>query len=742
MKIKTIFSIILSVACLSVNAQTFHNVFEDTKQLKKIIGASNGKFSSSNYGQWYPIIKKYLPKESQGSYKDMSDVLEDNPFGLSPGELLPLVDSITSLPGFELGAVEVVVIGISRPATGTETLSPYKLSTSAAADALTNLIIERGKEELTVTFFDQLKRQLTKNPELSIAFPKTTAFIDRIESYLFASYLQTLREAFIDDIYNLPFKIGYILRTPRMKLYMANNPKSNEVWLAMPVLQFLGDLRNGKTVADCLKSINPDEELAEINPVYYNFMKLTAGLSESVRDKSGMKDWVSYTDLQGLLSDEVSKSIFFGLLYLNMTQDDRWPRYINNYLTIENEQKVLNILKSFCEGYQSISAPYKVVKSTVMSGKPLNVNELSDMVIASDKEIQKTLDAINDLSSDNNIKVNTELFFKAIPSVLMIINNFQEKKYSAGLMNMMILMDTYIAKDGKLMKPFEKIKLLNVKDLEKEDLKESLYLSLIVLREYSKKISQDNIKDDIAALQKIEKNLSDEPTAEELRQVIKIYSRLSTHEYDFDANDIYQKLLKYGSLMAAISAAENTADVTKALEAAILPVGSSAIKYYTALSFSLNSYIGGAYYKSYYTSPNTAGKPFINTAGVALPIGVNFSLTTRGRIVGAISLFASVIDLGAVASYRLSAPPDVNSQNLPDFTLQNILAPGGFLVLNRLFKTPLAFGLGLQKAPQLSSITYNTIDISKNQTWRFGAFLSVDIPLFNVYSKSLKKPLN
>ena len=213
-----------------------------------------------------------------------------------------------------------------------------------------------------------------------------------------------------------------------------------------------------------------------------------------------------------------------------------------------------------------------------------------------------------------------------------------------------------------------------------------------------------------------------------------------------DQNVTVQRYIKYASFMAAIVEAKSSADITSAIDAAILPVGSSSIKSNTQFSISLNSYIGaGAYWEHYKADALPKKKLTLPTFGVSLPIGVAFNIGTKGSVVGAISIFASVIDLGAIASFKLSTPDSVSSQALPNFTWQNLLAPGAYVVFGRLFNSPLALGVGIQKGPQLRSISYTqtdgtTIDLSQKEAFRFGAFLTVDIPFFNLFSVPYAKP--
>ena len=72
------------------------------------------------------------------------------------------------------------------------------------AEGLARFLAERTKEELNEAFFNKMKEQLNTYPELKTAFPKTVSFLDQIETFSYASILNSLRDAFEMDVQNLP----------------------------------------------------------------------------------------------------------------------------------------------------------------------------------------------------------------------------------------------------------------------------------------------------------------------------------------------------------------------------------------------------------------------------------------------------------------------------------------------------------------------------------------------------------
>jgi len=230
--------------------------------------------------------------------------------------------------------------------------------------------------------------------------------------------------------------------------------------------------------------------------------------------------------------------------------------------------------------------------------------------------------------------------------------------------------------------------------------------------------------------------------------------------------NLYDILNKYGTFIANVAQAKSGQDVKEALDIAALPVGSYKIKRNTLSEISLNAYPGLALGIEHRVDAPTDANVATNTGVVAFtaPIGLGFNWGNRKdavrdtvginanrtsnrneymtykkgtvrrsrTVTGAShSLFISVIDIGAVTAYRIN---DDDTEKLPEFTWENILAPGVFYIYG-IKNSPLSVGGGLQYGPQLRKITATNAEISESM---FSAriFLSVDVPLFSFFSRT------
>jgi len=197
---------------------------------------------------------------------------------------------------------------------------------------------------------------------------------------------------------------------------------------------------------------------------------------------------------------------------------------------------------------------------------------------------------------------------------------------------------------------------------------------------------------------------------------------------DMKANGELNTILKYANFMASMVEAEDSDEVAQVIEAFALPSGSARIKRNTACNISLNGYLG--FSGGFNFDKFSGGDAWEASLGVTAPIGV--ALSTGGKL-GSLSLFASFIDIGAVASHRFTNP----DSQIAKIYLREIFSPG-LMISYGIPKTPLSINCGLQRTAELTEINAQQ-RIVLESNWRLSAALVVDIPFLNVYSKPLKE---
>jgi hypothetical protein len=206
-------------------------------------------------------------------------------------------------------------------------------------------------------------------------------------------------------------------------------------------------------------------------------------------------------------------------------------------------------------------------------------------------------------------------------------------------------------------------------------------------------------------------------------------------------NKLLPRLLKYGSFMANMANAETSEDVKNAIDAVALPAGSARIKRETTFNIEINGFVSafGGEEKYSFEENGIRGARWRPVAGLTAPIGLAFSLSPpHGKNCksgfGSFTLLGSIIDLGAITSFRFKDP---GVSELPEVKLANIFSPGAFVIYG-IPRTPISFGYGWQYGPALRHIDDKaaTITSEKFYGWRF--FIGADIPLFSIYTKPRK----
>jgi|GEM_PF-2370815 len=201
---------------------------------------------------------------------------------------------------------------------------------------------------------------------------------------------------------------------------------------------------------------------------------------------------------------------------------------------------------------------------------------------------------------------------------------------------------------------------------------------------------------------------------------------------------IRNNIILYGTLMADVLNANTSDEVKAALRAAAVPPGSSRLKRELDFNLGINSYLGVAVGEEKLLNPTSSSKTRARTIGLTVPIGIAMSWKLSNLQRSSYTLFLSVLDIGAVTTYRLDDPM---ASALPKLEFNNFLAPGASLFYN-FSKVPISMGLGWQLGPQTRKIDPVNPDIT-SQASRFLFSLNIDVPLFNFVngrqSTSMKK---
>ncbi len=207
-------------------------------------------------------------------------------------------------------------------------------------------------------------------------------------------------------------------------------------------------------------------------------------------------------------------------------------------------------------------------------------------------------------------------------------------------------------------------------------------------------------------------------------------------EYKKSSKRFQKALLVYGNFMAEIVAASDANAVKTALAAAAVPPGSSSVKRTAEFNLSLNSYFGGGAYREVLSS-NDLPEGTENTAttvGLSVPVGFTATFGSGGPKNWSYSLFLPILDLGVVTAYRIDAQNAGQSEELPELSFSNLIAPGAYFIVN-VPRSPFSIGAGAQLGPQLRKITTENGAEFNASAWRYGLTATIDVPVFTLFNR-------
>ncbi|WP_420601498.1 hypothetical protein [Flagellimonas sp.] len=570
------------------------------------------------------------------------------------------------------GSSSVLDKSVIQEGLGVSSVGADGLSITTVADGLAKFLVKRTKEELTVAFFDRFKEVFVKFPELQIVFPNTIRTFGVIDSFNFSAYLNTIRQAFLKDLDNLHINIPNLEGLKNVNCLAADANCRARIGFYSSF--FTSD--NGyllKTALSLVEELKRGTNPAEIITMLSQSSDLNKIGNPNFREVKSVLDLTAFIS-NNLLSTDENKIWISGNEIRNLISD---PTTLKIYLGLL---------------YQSDESS-KIVFQTA-AGVPQSLRQLLGGL------------ASNLLPIESYLK---SMAFE-LDKVNSAVSNIRALKISGGKPDNSDYF-TFYSSIVSFLSNASKLNLLGITISHQKEIDEFMRLASSAGNTYHN-LSSRNYSAAVADL------------------------RVFLEDVGVTNGAFLKEFLKYGSFMATVAEAENSDQVQAAIEAVALPAGSATIKKRTEQNIALNAYVGLSPGLEYYGETDAYGF----SLGVNAPIGVAFS---KGRFdyeastntyaeKGSTTWYFTLIDLGAVTSFRFG---DSETEKLPEIKLENIFAPGVYHVWG-LAKWPVSIGLGGQLGPQLRGITDVSTDVDSNLSFSVKAFVAVDIPLLNFYTRS------
>ncbi|MCW3121754.1 MAG: hypothetical protein JWQ38_1246 [Flavipsychrobacter sp.] len=628
------------------------------------------------------------------------------------------------------------------------------------ADGLAKFLVARFKQELTITFFSKFKNDIEKSKDLQAMFPetyKTLLAIDNI--YQFNAYLNTLRESFIKDITNLYSNFKQLEKLDKYRRHFEKHPELRTV------------IENSFLIIDAYsKGIHPGKVIEHYDtanirfkdPVVQQNLRSSVALlklfSTSLKSRTDSNYWVPEDSVRLLFEDPISMQLYFGLIY----QQSSGIKFIINNTTLPfntilaRGKDFADTMVKYRHFIEKMSAHTQEVNEyiTELKGKKKSDIDYNDYY----KLYRSSLDLLQDAftcidlpyinmihdSTKEKIHLQTKRWFSVANNTGELYIDIRTKNYSSAIINAVSILDTVLsgfnAADDLRKLNADLAATKNSLNTARKSSNDSKMKVNKIVKYYSKSNSFSNI----AFTETLErKKINSQDLIDQMRSLID----LKRTQLDFrNQEKLRGNLLKYGTFAATIATASNSDDVKNAIETIALPSGSARVKRESDWNISLNAYVGA--FVGNETIDGVKNKHWINAYGVTAPVGIAIS---RGHSILFIpgkkerwtdnkggwssSLFISLIDVGAIAAFRMK---DDTTAQIPTVQLKNIISPGVFYGLG-IPKCPVSWNFGAQIGPNLRKVDPAALpgeDPSDKMYWRFSTSLVVDIPVLNFYTRS------
>ncbi|MCR9171609.1 MAG: hypothetical protein NXI10_03895 [bacterium] len=571
----------------------------------------------------------------------------------------------------------------------------------AIIDELGTLIANRFREELTIAFLEDFRTKLKEDTLFAHVFSNTNNVLMYGDPFNPSAWMSTFRTAMEKDLQEIPQNVPYILKAIEAKSGLSEGQKK--------ALKYAQDIY--PILLDLWKNPNSSNETIR------NFISEMEGKLSDEKAKNSLK--ITNMFIDGLSSDGKG---WVSPDHLNTASQN--PKILKCFLgfVVEKNMDALMNMELEESGKSIYELCHKDGRNSTNEG--VAFNSLEKQLMNSVKNLIPKVKAVHlAMQQIANAEMNQNLSFDSYAPLITASLDFLDELSSE---DMIALVGESGLNEAKNIQKVLKYVNMSVRFSQsvKSDVESKNYSNIIV--------------ETMSLLQKI---------VEDDAQLLE--------------NKFLMEIMKYGSLAANLASAETSEEVSEALNAHVLPVGSYRLKRNNYFSVSINSYAGicgGAEF----LSNSDAEHPTAGLLGFTAPVGVGLNWATKKkkssyqlptkRVLkadgsldtnrtkyatgGSFSVFFTVVDVGAIAAFRLT--DDETPVN--DVQWSNILAPGMYLSWG-IRNTPLAINVGGQYGPALRQVEANdgaatlTID---SRAFRVGVGLVVDIPLYNVYSRAEK----
>jgi len=513
--------ILLCFALLDKSAQA--QAIHDALKLNEFMAKESYTLTDAvETARFYKILARNMNQEQSGlTYDDILENYRDNPF------IAPLLTDALGGPVVYNGKTGQRALGaLASASTG------LGLPGSTFLMGLTDFLVKRTKQELSIAFFRDFQKVVKRSEEMQFLFPTTSKVLLKIDEniYQFKAFWEVLRESFLADLEHLVHNLeDYVQESSKIKDPLVRQMMSD---FFMIIELFYdktapSDVINYLAEDAYLHTITADMDSSTVVPVLQSSLQVLGLFSKSFEHKDDNGYWVESDVITTMLKNPIITTLYLGLIYQQgkdiQMGEKTFAQYLAPLSIRENSLRVRNLLNTFKAFLDKTNALERLAKEMRRKANERRRDKNAPPRTDADKELEY---------------IEYHDFTQNICDLLLYAYDF--KKEILGASNKEdSLVHTYLTIVGDI----------NGMSLE---IRKKHYTSAL-----------------INTLFIIEKLLP---------------------EGKFNCER--QVMLKYGTFIATAVKAKTAEDVSNVIAAFALPPGGSAIKKYSKFSIAINAYVG------------------------------------------------------------------------------------------------------------------------------------------------------
>lgn len=673
------------------------------------------------------------------------------------------------------------------------------LNTQNIAAGITDFIIERAQEEVSNAFLQTFKRKMHNTeeyPELQKLFPSTKEFLNDNDLSTSGPMIQMARSSFHKDMTQLSINVPKLLRLTKYK-EQQHSEKVIVMTMLYEVLDMVNkglepddivvisedklhwqiyvlEKNNKQNYIDALKENDAMRKqlIGMIKTIAKEKKEITDALQKLNVFQSGYKnevgssdDFNPYEDLESIFIDGcefISKRSSAKSVY-NVIFNMEKALYELEQSIQKSEQLDLfkgkneTILKDAKKAHKKLSK-WSPIKNLLETHDKFQIQNTSNIIGKNIAKLDRIVHALNYSSFIlySFIDSNPKEHFASRPKIDSLFEEDDRRRYFMGLIyqkfandipvkNLEVYVDRYyvLIDELQMQKAYVRQRKLNPENQFRSASKDRYLPSVkttfdLLTTGLSVEVEGDTTLLATSEVKELE-NLTDQTyslsyNTQQEDHNSSVYNASVLMDYMLEEQKNQKEYRKfkrdfidYGMFIANVLKARSPAQIKQAIRMVALPPGSSRTKKESSFNISVNSYLG-LYAGQEVLTLASIDDPIRPSFGLTVPIGIAISAGMKQS--GSLSLFFPIFDMGSVAAFRIGSDSRLN---VPPFSIENIAAPGAYLVYG-FPHYPFSIGAGVQYGPQLRKITRNNVQI-ESSAYRFGVSVTIDVPLFNLYTK-------